>query len=105
MGDLGNDIVDGGKGNDYLFGGTYDYPRRNMYINVADGDDILISRDGYDYLNGQGDCDLYRIYPTHSHYHYFEEGCTQVVTQSFETIEFRTNDDRCAVQVDVWELT
>ena len=32
-------------------------------------------------------------------------GCTQVVTQNFETIEFRTNDDRCAIQVDIWELT
>ena len=58
----GNDIIDAGKGEDALFGEL--------------GEDILISRDGYDYLAGGPDCDLYRIYPTHTHWHYFEEGCT-----------------------------
>ena len=85
-----NDILDGGKGNDFLAGGG--------------GDDILISRDGYDFLDGGADIDLYRIYPTHSHAHYYEEGCTQILTTEDETIEFRTNDEKCVLQVDIWEL-
>ena len=88
----GDDTLDGGAGTDVLLGG--------------DGADTLISRGGYDLLVGGEGCDRYRVYPTHDHDHHREEGCTQIAgTTEDETIELRTADDRCVLEIGVWELT
>ena len=60
------------------------------------GDDVLISRDGNDTLDGGEDCDLYVVYPTHDREHHREAGCTQIFHPGDgETIEFRNADESC----------
>ena len=97
----GNDIVDGMAGDDFIDGGLGDDTLKG-----GAGEDVLISRDGYDLLDGGDDCDRFIIYPTHDHEHHYEEGCTQLVnTTEDETIEFRTKDDKCKLELDIWELS
>lgn len=67
-----------------------------VFIEGGANDDILISRDGNDTLDGGEDCDLYVIYPTHDHDHHRDRGCTIVWhPEDDETIEFRNSDESC----------